>query len=446
MGTKCTYRISLAIVFTALAVISFGQKGIEDGSKYGHEEDSIRCVRGLSLSRDFVKQRDYAMALPYWKVIFDECPLASKNIYIDGVKLYKDLLDKTDDEIRKTELIDTLMLIYDRRLKYFGEKGNVRGRQGVDLLRYGRDKIENIEIAYGYLKESTDLRQTKTSDAVLASYVSSSIILMQNGKLESGQTIEDYLLVSDLLDQKIAERPTKKIKDLKAAIDENFIKEGPNQCDELISYFEPQLEKKKEDAEFLNTLTTLLRERDCAESELFYNASKLLHPLEPTAESALNLAILSYTKDEYNLSIDYYEQALTMESDEDKKADYLFGIAACHDGLGDKIKAREFARKASALRPDWGEPFILIGQLYANSKDNCNTIKLPNSVYWAAVDQFNKAKTADPAVLEKANSLILTYSRYFPNKENAFFENVTEGDTFVVGCWINETTKARFNN
>jgi hypothetical protein len=113
--------------------------------------------------------------------------------------------------------------------------------------------------------------------------------------------------------------------------------------------------------------------------------------------------------------------------------------------LNDKPTAREFAEKALSIRSEWGEPYILIGQLYADSKDLCSTIKLPNSIYWAAVDQFNKAKAVDPSVAEKANALILAYSRYYPNKEEAFFENVHEGNTFTVGCWINETTKARFN-
>ena len=417
----------------------FGQKGVEDGSRYGHGEDSIRCVRGLSLSHDFIRQKDYAMALPYWKVVFDECPRGSKNIYIDGVKLYRSILEKVDEEDRKIELLDTLMLIYERRLEYFGEKGNVLGRQGVDLLRYGRDKIENIEKAYVYLKASIEQREAKSSTAVLASYNSSSLILYQQDIINTGEVVEDYLMVSDLL---VKKRATKNLID---AIDENFVKQGPQECSDLVEYFEPLLESKKEDVAFLQMLTTILRDRDCTDSELFYSASKYLHPLSPSSESALNIAIMAFKDDNFNEAMEYYNQALLLETEEDKKADYYFGIAACYNGLNDKPTAREFAEKALSIRSEWGEPYILIGQLYADSKDLCSTIKLPNSIYWAAVDQFNKAKAVDPSVAEKANALILAYSRYYPNKEEAFFENVHEGNTFTVGCWINETTKARFN-
>ena len=121
-------------------------------------------------------------------------------------------------------------------------------------------------------------------------------------------------------------------------------------------------------------------------------------------------------------------------------------MAACNNEMNNNLKARELALKAVSIRTNWGEPHILIGQLYADSKSSCSSISLPNAVYWVAVDMFLKAKTIDPSVEEKANKLILAYSKYFPNKEEAFFQNVTEGNSYSIGCWINETTKARFNN
>ena len=82
--------------------------------------------------------------------------------------------------------------------------------------------------------------------------------------------------------------------------------------------------------------------------------------------------------------------------------------------------------------------------MYAESADECANISLPKSVYWVAVDKFNHAKSIDPSIEDQANKLILTYSNYFPNKEDAFFVGINENDTYTVNCWINETTKARF--
>ncbi len=438
------------LFFGAFLSVSFsllGQKGADDGSKYGHGDDSIRCVRNLSLYREFTRHRDYDIAYPYWKITFHECPTASKNIYLDGAKIIKHKLEKTEIAERKNELLDTLMLIYERRMEYFKEKGNVRGRQGVDLLKYGRGDLDNVKEAYAYLKESIELRKTKTSDPVLVSFVSTTIVLYQNNLIEANKTIEDYLLVSSIIDKNIQTKPNRKgLQEIKLSVDDAFVKDGPGNCDTLISYFAGELTSKQESIEFLRMLTSLLRNRDCTESDLFYKASKNLHNLSPSSESALNIAILAFNSNNYHEAAEYYQQALNLETTEEKKADYYFGLAACYSELNTKLKARNYALKAHEVRPDWGEPFILIGQLYASSKFDCSSLSLPNSIYWIAVDMFIKAKKIDASVQEKANKLILSYSNYFPDKEEAFFQDVTEGKNYTIGCWINETTTARFND
>ena len=438
---KC-FKIFIGGVFlTVMFSAVYGQKGVEDGSKYGHGEDSVRCIRNLSISRDFVKQGNYTAALPYWQVVFDECPLCTKNIYLDGVKIYKFLLDEATDDQEISSMLDTLMAIYNKRIKYFGETANVRGRQGVDLLRYGRNEKNNILKAYNYLREAIDIDKKSTSEPVLASYFSSSIILFQNGLLPSAEVIRDYLLVSNLIE------PAKKdLIELQAAIDDNFINQGPSNCDTLIAFFTNELPGKKEDVNFLRMLVSLFESRDCTESELYASAAEILQTLAPSADLAIKNAVLVYKNGNYLKSVEYYQQALNLETEENIKADYYYGMAICYNSMNDKQKARELALKASSIRSDWGEPYLLIGQMYADSKDACSSIRLPGSIYWTAVDKFLQAKIIDPSVTERANSLILTYSRYFPNKEEAFFENVHEGSTFSVGCWINETTQARFNN
>ena len=271
----------LTLLFSAVS----GQKGVEDGSKYGHGEDSIRCIKNLSISHDFVKQRNYITAMPYWQVVFDECPLCSKNIYLDGVKIYKYLLDKADENQEINNLLDTLMLIYDKRIQYFGETANVRGRQGVDLLRYGRNETSNIQKAYNYLKEAIDIDKESTSEPVLASYFSSSIILYQNDIISADDVIRDYIMVADLI------KPTnKELTELKAAIDDNFIKQGPNDCNTLITFFSKEMDSKKEDVSFLRMLVSLLEERNCTESELYFSALQLLHKIAPGADLAFKSA------------------------------------------------------------------------------------------------------------------------------------------------------------
>jgi tetratricopeptide (TPR) repeat protein len=444
-------RIILGIITLSIASSSlWGQMGKTDGSRFGHGEDSVRCITNLSLYREYARNKDYVMAEGYWKIVFEECPKASKNIYLDGVKIYKSNLSKKVEPSRKGELVDTLMLIYDKRIDNYGEKGKVRGRQGADLLKYRRnDDIKYVEQGYGYLKESVELMGDKTSKAVLPTLLSASITLYKAEVFEANQVIEDYLLVSNIVDAQIAKKPSdKRLQDLKAALDANFVKEGPGDCETLVAFFAEEHKTKSQDPEFLGMLTSLLKARDCTDDELFFIASKDLHTLSPSAESATNIALLAQKKGRQQEAIDFYLQAIDMEEDEVKKADYYFSAAVAYSKLKQYQNARENALKAASLKSGFGEPYILIGQMYAESKDLCtnsDSKNLPAAVFWVAVDKFNKAKSVDPELAERAGNLISTYSKYFPNKEEAFFKGVNEGDSYTVkGCWINETTKARF--
>ncbi len=443
--SKKIYLIILTCFFISSLL---GQKGVEDGSKYGHGEDSIRCIKNLSLYREYARQDDYVSAYPFWKIVFDECPRSSKNIYIDGVKIYRYFIDETDNTKRGSDLTDTLMLIYDRRLKYYNEIANVRGRQGVDLLRYRRNEdIQYIKQAYDYLEESIEAGGNNSSNPVLATFVSASITLYQNEEIDENRVIEDYITAFNIIQNKMKIRPKNaRLKSLMTSIDNNFINEGPAQCSTLERYFSVELKDKPENAGFLRMLTSLLQKRDCSDSELFFDASKKLHTMEPSAQSAVNIASMAFNNGLFSEAADYYTQALQLETDSTKKAEWYYGMAACYRERGRKSEARSYALQSIKLNPDWGEPYLLIGQLYADSKSDCNSLSLPNAVFWAAVDKFDKARQADPSIEAKANKLILTYSNYFPNKEEAFFQDVYPGNTYTVGCWINEKTLARFND
>ena len=93
-----------------------------------------------------------------------------------------------------------------------------------------------------------------------------------------------------------------------------------------------------------------------------------------------------------------------------------------------------------------GAAYILYGKAYAAYANNYGEEAFDHaSVFWAAVDKFNKAKQVDPSVAEEANKLITSYTPHFPSKDEAFFRSVTEGADVKIGDWINETTKARFS-
>jgi len=421
------------------------QKGVEDGSKYGHGDDSVRCVTNLSLYREYARQKDYKSAIKYWRIVFNECPISTKNIYIDGVRIFKDFIeDELNNEIQ-SQYIDTLMMVYDQRIKYYPrDKGDQRGRQGVDLLRYRREETKDIKRAYAYLEESIEIEKNETSEAVVATFFTSALALFQRSELDEKKLIKDYILSNNILVNQIKKYPNNStLAKIKEQQDQNMQSQSLS-CDLLVEQFSKLQEKGSMEISDLQIITSVMSAVGCTDKPLYYKAAKDLHELKPTAESAANIATIAYDKGEYDVAVKYFEQAIQLEMNQETKALYYLGLAKCQYKQNKKPQARDNALKAIELKDKWGEPYLIIGQMYAESVDDCSGMCLPKSVYWAAVDKFNKAKSVDPSVEDQANKLIITYSDYFPNKEDSFFCGIHDGDNYTVNCWINETTKARF--
>jgi len=414
----------------------------QDDAKYGENPET--CKRDLSEYIEFVKQKNYLDALPAWRRVYNQCPASSKSIFINGPKIYKKLIKIEKDEAKKMLYLDTLMQVYDKRIKYFGQEGNVLGRKGRDLYKY--NKKGAYEEAYGYLFKSVELSKEKSQVAVLQSLMSASARMYKTKKIDAGQVVQNFSTISDILTQLEGinkEKPKKleQIKKVQGNVGTIFIATGAGSCDVLIAHFTPKFEAAPTDVELLKTITKYLDKGDCTDSKLFFDASENLYKAEPSAQAAYNLAKMAAKKKQFSKASEFYKKAIELTEDNETKANYYYELAIISSSS--PATSRTYAKKAAALKPNWGKPYILIGKLYASS--GCGDDKFTkSSVFWAAVDQFVKAKSVDASIAGEANKLIAEYKKYFPGKEDAFAYNVTEGSEVKIECWINTTTKARF--
>ena len=92
MKTKALKTIFLATISLLFVLPAFSQKGIEDGSKYGKGQDSINCIKNLSLYREFFKHNNYKDAIGPWRKVFGSCPASSERMYVEGITMYRNLL------------------------------------------------------------------------------------------------------------------------------------------------------------------------------------------------------------------------------------------------------------------------------------------------------------------------------------------------------------------
>lgn len=412
-------------------------------------------MNNLSMYNEFFKQGDYKSTLPPWRKLYDGYPKSTLNLYLHGATMYESFIEKATTKAEKSAYIDSLMNIYDRRIKYFNQKGFVLGRKGEAWLRYNlppSDDLSNEELAqmyrkgYNFVFESMKEQGVETEIPVLLLVMQTTRALFSLGQLPKEEVVINYETITEILNKKDAAKPDEPgLAEIKPIIESIFSQSGAADCEALISIFSAQYEEKKEDIEFIKNMLRRLARANCDESDLFYQASEKMYQLDPSAEAAFNMARRFVKTGDNDRAKTYYKQAMEQETDNSLLENYYYEFAIFIYAKENNLQeARSYARRALAINPNNCKANMLIGDLYiAGSRGFSDDNFERSSVFWVAVDYFNKARAGEDCTAEatqKAN----TYRGYFPNKEEAFFRSMTEGQNYTVGGWINETTKVRF--
>ncbi len=446
--------IYLFLLGAAVSTSLYAQKGVEDGSQYGHGEDSIRCIQNVSLYRTYAKQKDYASALEFWEIAYNECPAATVNLYIDGVNIRRWQMQQEKDPAKKMEYFKLLLQVFDQRVQYFGNyvrapKPSIMGLKGVEFFQSHPD-LEHADKseAYQWLKQCIEETSVDQFNAAIAPFFVMASKAMLSDPAHEEQFYADYLKVNQLLDDKIEATPDSvqqaKIRGYKSSTDDLFVKSGVADCESLEKLFSAQLPNNLENLDWLKKVISIYKRVRCTEMPTYFAAAEAAHKLEPTAESAEGCAYMFIKKGDYVQAAKYLTEAIDMESSKDKKADYEY-LAASTLFAGKRFsEARQHALNAASLRLGYGDPYILIAKMYANSVDQFDDPVLRRAVYWAATDKMERAKSVDPSKTNEANEFISRYREQYPNSEDVFMHPaLDEGKTYRVGGWINENTTVR---
>ena len=426
-----------------LSVFSFtlqAQMGIETGTPFGKGEDSTRCLRNTSLYSTYYDNKDYNMAVQFWRLVFNECPASSKNTYIKGETMYKEFFRKTKDNA----YLDTVLMILDQRTRYFNEEPANNLRKAFALYEFGGNDVEYTSKCYDLIKgvmetspESFDHTYSSLYMAVIAKSYALRLI-------EAPEIITAYSQSMKVVDNQLSRQPgDTRYLEARKNIDAIFRSTGAATCENLEHLFTADVDNNPGDTAMLRKVLTLLTETGCKDSELYYKASTNLYRADPSASSAAQLAEMNLVRKKYNEAEKYYTEAIELETDNKVKSVLLTKLATLELMSDSRQAARDFARAAYSLDPTNGNALFIIAEAYAGSRIG-ETFE-NQTVYWVVVDYLIRARNTDPTLKEQIDERISIYSRLFPTKEEAFFRSlVEEGASYQVGGWINESTTIRF--
>ena len=412
--------------------------------------------------RDRLRLEYWDEALPLWQKAFELAPAGDGRVkyqFDDGIKLYKHFFAETEDPGRKQIIADSLMWVYEKRIEcYPDDEDYVNARLGFDSYYTLGGYVAEDE-AFNRLKNSFDSKGKDVEyfivnpftklvyDKVVAKEISheegrkyADMIFeaTEQGLADCGDNCESWEIINEYAPPRL-----EALEGLK----------GFYGCEYYMSKYIALYHENPDDCEIINDVSRKLKWGDCADDHAgimeLSKAKATNCYVAPPPEGPLKRAFNTYNEGRYRDAITLFEEFVNKTDDQDKKAKYTLLIAKIYYGdIKNFPQSRAYALKAAEYRSNWGEPFLLIGKLYASSGPLCGPGRGWDSqiVTWPAIDMFRKAKTIDPSFTDEANKWIREYEQYMPKMEDVFVRNLNKGQSFKVGCWIQESTTIRTAN
>lgn len=452
MKNKMIIALALAMGAANLSA----QKGADDGSRFGHGTDSINCLKNLSIYTEYVKTNNFKDAYLPWKAAFTECPTAQVSTYTNGAKILRWFIQNEKDAAKQKAYVDELMNVYDQRIKHLdalnqlvkkaSSEGSILGLKAHDYITLSANP--DLDLAYGMLSKAIAAEKEGSDYYVLQDFIDISARKFKKEDTHREQFIQDYLTASGYADVAYKANANKKqmhqlLKVTKENIDAFFINSGAADCASLQNIYGPKVEQNKANVEYLKQVISVMKMLGCTDQDAYFNASLYSHQLSPTAESATGCAYMAIKKKDMDGAVKFFDEAINLESDNSKKAEYAFTAATVLASVKSFSKARQYALDAIRYNGNYGAPYILIAQLYASSPNWSDEPALNRCTYFLAIDKLQRAKSVDPSVTAEANKLIGSYSAHTPKPEDLFFLNLKKGDSVTIGGWIGESTTIR---
>lgn len=412
---------------------------------YGESPDD--CKKQLTIMVTYHKQKDYEGASKSWRWCFNNCPKGSKNIYIVGEKIFSNKIKKHkgNKELRE-KYIDTLLLIYDYRMKFFPgntptSKYKTLGKKGKTLATYRVNT--SYEEAYNALDTTLLKLGNNVSAGTARAYIFTVRKMIQNGKMNCSDMIVAYTKVLNIVNANINKKPKSFTK-----LKENAIKTADKclDCDLLDSVYAADFEKNKNDTTWLDGGVELLIEKKCKKSLVLVKMMEKRYETAPSAKTAIKLAQYFGSKGENSKAAKFFKEGIELEKDSSKLASYYLKNAQFLNSSGNPMMGMNTARKALALEPKNAKAYLIMGDAIIYGATSCKDLQFGGAeVYWVAVDYYNKASSlaTEESIKNKANKNASKYAAYFPMKNLTFMQKINEGDNYKVGCWINTNTTVR---
>ena len=418
-----------SIIFIGMPMLASAQPG------WNWPDDKGKAEEKNALYSDAMKLGNYKSAANHLKWLLTDAPDLNASIYINGAKIYEGLTDAESDKVKKENYSDSAMIMYDLRIKYFGDEGEVLNRKAYKAYKYQKGRKAKYEELFNLFKKAFELSGNNILNNNLVAYMD--VIRRYNltgGNVSDEEVIEIYSQVNDIIDYKIGlGKNVERLETYRDNIDKLLTATVTVDCAFVEANLAPKVEANPSDLKMAKKVFQLLLTGRCSDSPYFITTAQIINEAEPNYGMAIVIAKKLSAEKKYSEAEVYYNQALELTDDNTKKGGVQLDMAKMHVARGNKSQARSNALRAIQFDPSISrEAYTLVGHLYMGSYDSCRKgiSKVEDrGVFLAAYEMYRKAGNGEGMSNAKGQ---------FPSIEEIFELGLSEGETFKVGCWVNE--------
>lgn len=434
--------IAVFTIFFAYSTQAFSQSE----PPYGMSE-----IQAYSIFYENYRTGNYDMALQFGKWMLEKKPMEIQGAnrfslstqFNRMIDVYAELSKQANDPTMRSAYIDTALAIYDDAFATFDEETIDyytwyfnRGRFHQEHQSRIQNGMDKAYVDYEKAYELDPERLVQAGDGYYVQILISHYI--------NRDEREKALAMMDAVEPMAGSS-------LQTSIDE-FRNELFSDPAERIVFLESRLAENPDDEQLIAELADL-NESEGNRSEAIRYAERL-YELNKTYDNAHRLAEFALSDAQYDQAIRYLREALNLTEDTDRKKNLNLEIAETYQNNGNLQEARRYARAASQLDRNWGQPYIRIASIYAAAVTQCTSGRQIDRddrvVYWLVLDYLDRARNADSSVASTVQRQYRTYEPVLPSSEDKFFRGWETGDEMQIDgslrdcyAWINETTTVR---
>lgn len=429
-----------AAVMMALPFIAFPQC-----KELKWPENKQKAEECVAIFGDAVKQGQYREAVPALRWMLTNAPQWNLKLYIDAVDAYDKLAGAEKDAAKKQVLVDSLMLLYDMRIKNCGDEPKVLDRKAFSAYKYNvQNKDKAAEVLALYDKDF-ELNGANVMDANLDPYMTAVMAnVVMSKSLSEDQIFSRYDKISGIIATKTQKAKAEnkpdqvdKLTKIQSSVDDKLSKIAPLSCEKVKQILAPKFKTNPNDVALATKIFKYLTKDNCIEDPLWLEAAEVIHKTNPDFGLAINMAKLYLKHGNTEKAEALANEASNLGTKPADKAEALIFVGDIMTQKGNKPAARETYRKALAADPNNKEGYEKIGDLYMNSFKECSQQKSlaeDRLIYIAAFEMYARAGNQQKAAQARSQ---------FPSVTEMFELNWKEGEAKKISCWVGETVTLR---